>query len=162
MHILGLDPGLATTGYGIIDAQLGASKMITCGAIRTKADVPLAERLVVIYDQITFLLNTYHPEEAAVEQLFFNKNATSALTVGQARGVSLLCLSQHQLTVHEYTPLQVKLSLTGNGRADKSQVGFMVKALLNLREVPRPDDVADALAVAICHSFHATSRITHL
>jgi crossover junction endodeoxyribonuclease RuvC len=160
--ILGLDPGLATTGYGIIDAQPGSNRMITCGAILTQAGVPIAERLVIIYDQITMLLNEYHPEAAAVEQLFFNKNATSALAVGQARGVSLLCLSQHRLFTHEYTPLQVKSSLTGNGRAEKAQVGFMVRALLNLKEVPRPDDVADALAVAICHSFHASSPIARL
>lgn len=160
MLILGIDPGLATTGYGIVAVEKGKTKPVTFGAILTKADSPTTDRLLYLYERLSELAIKHQPEVAAVEQLFFNRNVSSALAVGQARGVALLCLAQHGIGVHEYTPLQVKLNLTGHGRAEKMQVGYMVRALLNLTEVPRPDDVADALAVALCHASHAGSSLT--
>lgn len=159
MLILGLDPGLATTGYGIVAADGSQTKAVAYGAVLTQAKEEPAHRLLTLYNSISALLDEHQPDVAVVEQLFFNKNVTSALAVGQARGVALLCLAQHGLQVCEYTPLQVKLNLTGNGRAEKAQVGFMVRVLLGLTQVPRPDDVADALAIALCHAAHAGSNL---
>jgi crossover junction endodeoxyribonuclease RuvC len=151
--ILGIDPGIAITGYGIIDTEGNIIKLLDFGCIRTDAKIVLEKRLEKIYLEISNLINKWFPREIVIEELFFNKNTKTALTVGQARGVVLLAAAQNQLPVSEYTPLQVKQSVVGYGRADKQQVQYMVKNLLNLSSVPKPDDAADALAIAICHAY---------
>lgn len=158
MIILGIDPGTATTGYGVVEFRAGALKPIDYGTIRTSAGVPLPLRLVDIYDRTLELIQTHDPDAFAVEQLFFSRNAKSAFDVGHARGIYLLAAAQRGLPITEYTPQQVKQSVTGQGAAAKNQVAFMVRALLGLRETPRPVDAADALAVAICHAHHLSSR----
>ncbi|MGI6036682.1 MAG: crossover junction endodeoxyribonuclease RuvC [Limnochordia bacterium] len=150
--ILGIDPGTALTGYGVVASDQRKLHPLTYGVIRTRADLDQAQRLRQIYDALEALIDKYHPGVVVVEQLFFNKNIRSALAVGQARGVAILAGAQAGLPVEEYTPLQVKQALTGQGRADKEQVAYMVKILLGLRETPKPDDVTDALAVAITHA----------
>lgn len=152
MLIMGVDPGIAITGYGIIEYLGNKFKVIDCGCIRTSAGLPMPERLLRIYDELDGILAHTRPDEFAIEELFFSKNARTALTVGHARGVSLLPAARLGLGIHEYTPLQVKQAVVGYGRADKGQVQYMVKTLLGLKDIPRPDDVADALAVAICHA----------
>ena len=152
MLILGIDPGTAITGYGLIRAEKNRLAPIDYGTLRTRAGEDTAVRLSVLYSQLSALIKTTAPDVVAVEQLFFNTNVTTALAVGQARGVILLAVAQAGIQLAEYTPLQVKQTITGNGRATKQQVGFMIKALLNLESVPRPDDVSDALAIAICHA----------
>lgn len=151
MFIMGLDPGTAITGYGLIKYDGSRFSMIDCGCIRTSPESPLSERLQIIYRELTDVIRQYKPEQFAIEELFFNKNARTALAVGHARGVAMLAASSAGLPVFEYTPLQVKQAVTGFGRAAKTQVQFMVKTILALPEAPEPDDVADALAVAICH-----------
>jgi crossover junction endodeoxyribonuclease RuvC len=148
---LGIDPGTAILGYAIVSSRANALSMIVCDVITTPAGMPLAQRLQQIYQGLSEVIATYQPNEAAMEELFFAKNARTALTVGHARGVAMLALANGGLTVAEYTPKQVKQAVTGYGSADKVQVGEMVRILLNLRAVPRPDDAADAAAVAICH-----------
>lgn len=148
---LGIDPGTAIVGYAIVEARGSALSMIACDVITTPAGMPLAQRLQQIYQRLSEIITRYQPNEGAMEELFFAKNARTALTVGQARGVALLALANGGLTIGEYTPRQVKQAVTGYGNADKMQVGEMVRILLNLRAVPRPDDAADAAAVAICH-----------
>lgn len=160
MRVLGLDPGLATTGYGLVDGEGQHLEIVAWGALRTPASMPLAERLVSLHGQLTALLDLYHPEVAAVEELFFGPNARTAIVVGEARGVALLTLAQAGLSIAEYTPLQIKQAATGYGQADKGQVQAMVRLLLRLNETPRPDDAADALAVCVCH--HATARTLSL
>ncbi len=152
MRIIGVDPGLATVGYAIIEKQGNSMKALDFGCIRTAAHVPLAIRLEEIFAAMETLLARWQPDVMALEQLFFNRNVTNALLVGQARGVCMLASCRAQCPVEEYTPLQVKQAVVGNGRAAKQQVAAMVKILLNLQDTPRPDDVADAMAVAICHS----------
>ena len=151
MVILGLDPGTATTGYGVIRVLGNRFQMLEYGIISTPAKTPMEKRLEMIYDNLQELLQKWQPDQAAVEELFFNQNITTAITVGQARGVLLLCCAQNNVPLAEYTPLQVKQALVGYGRADKKQMQAMVKAILNLETVPKPDDTADALAAAICH-----------
>mgnify|MGYP000989373457 FL=1 len=151
MRIMGIDPGLATLGYAIIDKQGNSYIARDYGCIRTGADMPVELRLLSIYREAGELFARWQPEVVAVEQLFFNRNVTNAFLVGQARGVCLLAAAVAKCQVAEYTPLQVKQAVVGNGRAAKQQVAAMVKALLNLRETPKPDDVSDALAVALCH-----------
>lgn len=151
---LGIDPGTAICGYGLVAGQDDDLHLVACGAITTEASLPLAERLQRIYQALRDLIAEYDPEEVAVEELFFNKNVRTALQVGQARGVVLLAAAESGLAVAEYTPLQVKQAIVGYGRADKQQVQQMVRVVLGLADVPRPDDAADALAVAICH-IHA-------
>ena len=158
MIILGIDPGTATTGFGIIRVVGNSIKPVDYGIIGTPPGVPMEQRLVMIYEQINQIIQTWKPEQVAIEELFFNKNITTGITVGQARGVLLLACAQNGLEVHEYTPLQVKQALVGNGRAEKKQVQFMVKTFLGLREVPKPDDAADALAIAICHTHHYQTK----
>lgn len=148
---LGIDPGTAIVGYAIVASSGNSLKMVACDVITTPAGMPLARRLQEIYQHLSKIIATYQPSEAAMEELFFAKNARTALTVGQARGVAMLALANGGLSVAEYTPKQVKQAVTGYGSADKVQVGEMVRILLNLRTVPRPDDAADAAAVAICH-----------
>ncbi len=158
---LGIDPGTAIMGYGLVDSgpdiglRAGVSgetlTMVEYGALYTPANTPLVERLPMLYDGLRELIAEYKPGAVAVEQLFFNKNVRTALAVGQARGVAILAAAHSGLPVGEYTPLQVKQAVVGYGRATKEQVQTMVKILLNMDHVPRPDDAADALAVAICH-----------
>ena len=148
---LGIDPGTAIVGYAVIEAQGSTLRMLACDVITTPARTPLSQRLQLIYQGLSEVIATYHPQEAAMEELFFAKNARTAMTVGQARGVAMLALANNGLSIAEYTPKQVKLAVTGYGGADKHQVGEMVRILLGLAAVPKPDDAADAAAIAICH-----------
>jgi crossover junction endodeoxyribonuclease RuvC len=157
---LGIDPGTAIVGYAVVAEQGSELSMITCDVITTPAGMPLPERLQHIYHRLSEIVSTYRPNEAAMEELFFAKNARTALSVGQARGVAMLALANGGLTVAEYTPKQVKQAVTGYGSANKEQVGEMVRILLRLKVIPRPDDAADAAAVAICH-LHTASYLTH-
>lgn len=151
MLILGVDPGLAIVGYSLVEKKGNKFSIIEYGVIRTGANKKNVERLQKIYNEMVAIIEKYRPDQMAVEELFFNKNVKTALRVGQARGVILLAGAQAGLEVAEYTPLQIKQAVVGYGRARKHQVQQMVKALLNLNEVPTPDDAADALAVSICH-----------
>ncbi|MGE5557932.1 MAG: crossover junction endodeoxyribonuclease RuvC [Bacillota bacterium] len=151
MVILGIDPGTATTGFGIIEKKGSSYAIVNYGVIKTSADLQLKDRLLLIYQDLCKLIAVYHPDSCAIEELFFNKNTRTALNVGQARGVALLAMAETGLPVGEYTPLQVKQAIVGYGRADKHQVQYMVKLLLNMTGLPKPDDAADALAVALCH-----------
>ena len=148
---LGIDPGTAIVGYAVVVAQGNELSMIACDVITTSASMLLPQRLQHIYTRLSEIIATYHPNEAAMEELFFAKNARTALTVGQARGVAMLALANGGLSIAEYTPMQVKQAVSGYGSAKKEQVGEMVRILLKLKAVPRPDDAADAAAVAICH-----------
>ena len=152
MIILGIDPGYGTIGYGVIDKNGSKLTPIDYGVIQTPKDENIAVRLAMIYDALHTLIEKYKPDEVAIEELFFNTNITTGIKVAQARGVILLCAVRECGRLFEYTPLMVKQSLTGNGRADKHQVQYMVKMMLKLKTEPRPDDAADALAVAICHA----------
>lgn len=152
MIILGIDPGFAIVGVGIIEYKGNKFRTVDYFALTTKAHTPIEERLKIIYDGITEAINKYKPDFLAVEELFFNNNAKTAIQVGQARGVILLAGVNANLPIYEYTPLQVKQAVVGYGRADKTQIQQMVKAILNLSEIPKPDDVADALAIAVCHA----------
>jgi len=147
--MLGVDPGLADTGYGFIIKEGQKLKIITCGSIKTSAKDDFIKRLEIIHQELEKLIKKHKPDVVAVEQLFFCKNVKTALLVGQARGVCLMTISENNLPIFEYTPMQVKQALTSYGKADKKQVGQMVRLLLNLKSVPKPDDAADALAVAI-------------
>ena len=152
MRILGIDPGYAIMGYGVIDSENGRLKAVDYGVVETNADEYLPERLERLYAGVRQLIDMYHPDCAVFEELFFYRNTTTAIAVGSGRGVALLAAQQRGIPLYEYTPMQIKLSVTGNGHADKSQVQHMVKSLLNLKIIPKPDDAADALAAAICHS----------
>ncbi len=152
MITLGIDPGTAITGYGIIkEEQDGSLIILDFGVIRTSADFSQADRLVLLYKRMKELILLHHPQLGAVEKLFFERNVRTALNVGQARGVALLAMAELGLKIGEYTPLEVKQAVVGYGGADKNQVQQMVKTILNLDAIPHPDDAADALAVAICH-----------
>ncbi len=150
MIILGIDPGFAITGYGVIKKEKDSLELIDHGAITTKAGVDFCLRLKDIHTDLQKIIERHRPDVAAVEQLFFCKNVTTALNVGHARGVALLTLGNYSLPIHEYTPMQVKQAITSYGGADKKQVQEMVKLLLKMRDIPKPDDAADALAIAIC------------
>ncbi len=152
MRILGIDPGFAIVGCGVIDYTGNKFSVVHHSAVTTKAGGKLENRLKSIYDGVCDMIDTYKPECIAVEELFFNTNAKTAIQVGQARGVILLAAVNKGLDVFEYTPLQVKQAVVGYGRAEKIQVQQMVKSILNLKEIPKPDDVADGLALAICHA----------
>jgi len=149
--VLGIDPGTAITGYGLVRGEGEALVLVEYGTVTTPAGEPLAARLVMLYRGLLELITQHRPDAVAVEELFFAQNTRTALAVGQARGVVLLAAANAGLPVHEYTPLQVKQALTGYGRAAKAQVQQMVRWLLHLEQSPQPDDAADALAVAICH-----------
>lgn len=152
MIILGFDPGIAIVGFGVIDKKGNSIRPIQYGSINTKAELDIGTRLKQVYDGAKEIIETYKPEVVSIEKLFFNKNVTTAMTVGQARGVLMLAAVEAELPIYEYTPLQIKQALVGYGRAEKKQIQEMVRMYLNLKEVPKPDDVADALAIAICHA----------
>lgn len=153
MIILGIDPGIATLGYGIINKDdRGNIKPIDFGVITTPKEFSKAKRLQIIYQQLQVLFDSYKPDSVAIEELFFNSNAKTAIEVAEARGVAVLCSINNCSKLYEYTPLQVKQALTGNGRAEKMQIQYMVRVMLGLSSTPKPDDAADALAVAITHA----------
>jgi crossover junction endodeoxyribonuclease RuvC len=160
MRVLGIDPGTATTGYGVVEEVGGELNSLAFGVIKTPTNQSLPARLQLIYRAVKELAVEWEPATAAVEELFFSRNVRTAMSVGQARGVALLALADAGLTVAEYTPLAIKQAVTGYGSADKAQMQEMVRLLLGLAQVPRPDDAADALAVAICHLHSA--RLTVL
>jgi crossover junction endodeoxyribonuclease RuvC len=152
MKILGIDPGTATTGWGLVSIDGGKMKAQSCGCILTPPKQNQAVRLAHIYSELDNIIKKTKPDVFAIEKLFFINNIKTAMTVGEARGVCLLVAQQHGLPIFEYTPLQVKQSLTGYGKAEKNQIQMMVKSLLKLKEIPKPDDMADALAIAITHA----------
>ena len=159
MLAIGIDPGTAITGYGLVREEGdGSLTVIDYGAITTSSSKPMPERLVQLYQQLKELLVLHNPQSGAVEKLFFARNVRTALTVGQARGVALLALAEAGVALAEYTPNEVKQAVAGFGGADKSQVQKMVQAILNLGEIPQPDDAADALAIAVCHLHSARMR----
>ena len=157
MRSLGIDPGYAILGYGIIDVKGNKFSPVDYGAVRTEASMDMPRRLKTLYGSLAQLIRKYEPDEASIEELFFNNNAKTAILVGEARGVAVLACADGGLPIGEYTPLQIKQALVGYGRADKKQVQFMVKTMLGLESVPKPDDTADALAAAICHA-HSKGR----
>lgn len=159
MRIIGIDPGYAIMGWGILDLKGNKFSIVDYGSITTDAGVDAAKRLQHIYAELGAIIAKYEPEEAAIEELFFNNNAKTVILVGEARGIAVLACANAGLEISEYTPLQIKQALVGYGRADKKQVQAMVKAILNLKEVPRPDDTADAVAAAICHGHSRGRRI---
>lgn len=151
MRIIGLDPGTATTGYGIIDASPDKLISVTYGVISTSPKLEMPQRLQKIYQELSKLIEKYQPETAGVEELFFGRNVTTAITVGQARGILLLALANANIPIKEYSPPKIKDAVVGYGKAEKAQVQLMVRNLLDLEETPRPDDAADGLAIAITH-----------
>jgi crossover junction endodeoxyribonuclease RuvC len=159
MTVLGIDPGTATTGYGLIrEREDGGLQVVDYGVILTPAKMPMPERLLELHEKLTELIHLHHPHSGAVEKLFVYRNVTNAISVGQARGVALLTMAQAHLSIFEYTPMEVKQAVAGYGGADKNQIQQMVKALLELESIPKPDDAADALAVAITHIHSAKIR----
>lgn len=158
MRILGIDPGYAIVGYGVLDYVSGRFSVVGFGAVTTPADLPFEKRLKMIYDDITEIIETYKPDEMGIEKLFFNTNEKTAIDVAQARGVTLLPAIMRNIPIYEYTPLQVKSSIVGYGRAEKKQVQEMTKTMLHLKEVPKPDDTADAVAIAITHGLSINTR----
>ena len=157
LRILGIDPGYAIVGYGVVDYAKNSFSVVGYGAVTTKAKTPFEDRLSVIYDDIIQIIEKYKPHRLSIEKLYFNTNSTTAIDVAQARGVIVLAAKQKGVEVYEYTPLQVKQAVTGYGRAEKHQVMEMVKSLLSLKAVPKPDDTADALAIAICDGHYSDS-----
>ena len=151
MIVLGIDPGTAIMGYGVVEYRNSKHKALAYGTIRTSKDEKTEERLKLLFQGVNRLLDEHRPDVMAVEELFFNRNTTNAISVGQARGVALLAAGLREMPVGEYTPLQVKQAVVGYGRAEKHQVQFMIKRILGLEETPKPDDAADALAIAICY-----------
>lgn len=159
MRILGIDPGIAIVGFGLIESNRGSVRMLQYGAVTTEAGLPLATRLVQIENDMTALIAQLKPDEIAVEELFFSKNITTGIAVAHGRGVILCTAERLGVPIFEYTPMQVKQAVAGYGLADKKQVMDMTKRLLKLKAVPKPDDAADALAIAICHARSATSLL---
>ncbi len=156
MIVIGIDPGTATTGYGLVqEEEDGGLAVLNYGVIQTSSQLSMPDRLLALFKELREIIHLHHPHSGAVEKLFFQRNVRTALSVGQARGVALLALAEEGLPVAEYTPLEVKQAVVGYGGADKVQVQQMVRALLRLDEVPQPDDAADALAIAICHIHSA-------
>lgn len=159
MIILGIDPGVATVGFGVLRAERQKNKLIQYGVITTPPGLQLSTRLLQISNDMEELIRRFHPDEMAVEELFFTKNITTGIAVAHGRGVILLAAERLGVPVFEYTPMQVKQAVVGYGKAEKRQVMLMTQRLLGMKEVPRPDDAADALALAICHSRAATSLL---
>ncbi|MBQ9961621.1 MAG: crossover junction endodeoxyribonuclease RuvC [Firmicutes bacterium] len=158
MRILGIDPGYAILGWGVIDVIGNRFSVVDYGAITTDTSMNMPCRLEALYDGLTEIMSKYQPDEASIEELFFNSNAKTAILVGEARGVAVLACQKGNLKINEYTPLQIKQALVGYGRADKQQIQYMVKTMLNLKAAPKPDDTADALAAAICHAHSANTK----
>ena len=159
MIILGIDPGLAIVGWAVIESVRGNFRPIAYGAITTPAHTPIESRLLIIENDLTEIINKYKPDEMAVEELFFNTNATTAIAVAEARGVILCTAHKKGVKINEYTPLQVKQAVVGYGKAEKHQVIAMVTSILRLPSPPKPDDTADALAIAVCHAHTGASRL---
>lgn len=162
MKILGIDPGYAIVGFGILEAQRGQARLVRCGAINTPAGVPMPRRLVQIQEDLETLIRTFSPDVMAIEELFFNTNVTTAIGVAQARGVILMTAAKLGVEIFEYSPSQVKQAVVGYGKAEKHQVMEMTRRLLGLAAVPKPDDAADAVAIALCHARSHTSRLRRL
>lgn len=162
MRILGIDPGYAIVGWGVLDYEKNRFSVVDFGAITTQAGVPFDRRLEQIYDEITSILDRTRPQVLSMEKLYFTNNKTTGIDVAQARGVLMLACRQHGLEINEYTPMQVKQGVVGYGKAEKRQVMEMTRIILNLKEVPKPDDTADALAMAICHAHVNGSAIGSL
>ena len=162
MRILGIDPGYGITGFGVIEADRGKQSLITCGAITTPAGMDFSARLEIIYNDMTELIRATHPDAVAIEELFFGQNVTTGIGVAQSRGVILLAIRQAGLEVTSYKPMQVKQALVGYGNASKHQMQEMTKRLLHLPAMPKPDDAADAIAIALCHARSSTSLLARL
>ncbi len=159
MVILGIDPGFAIVGWGVVEYSGSRFRTLGYGSVQTQAHIPMEDRLLQIYEGLCTIIEKYKPQAMAVEELFFNTNITTGIRVAEARGVILMCARQHGVEVFEYTPLQVKQAVVGYGRADKKQVISMVTTILSLPEPPKPDDTADALAIAVCHAHTGGSRL---
>ena len=159
MRILGIDPGYATTGFGILEAGRGSVQLLNYGTITTPTTLTFPERLVVLYDDMTQLIETVKPDAVAVEELFWGHNITTGIGVSHGRGVILLAIAQSGIPLFEYTPMQVKQAVVGYGKAEKRQVMDMTRRLLHMQQVARPDDAADAIAIALCHARSSTSRL---
>lgn len=159
MRILGIDPGLAIVGWGVIEYEKAKIYPVAFGAIRTPQGIPTEDRLAMIYGGMKELISRYHPDEMSIEELFFTNNITTGIRVAEARGISLLAAKQANLPLQEYTPMQVKQAVVGYGKAEKKQVIAMVTSILGLKDPPKPDDTADALAIAICHAHSGSSRL---
>ena len=162
MVILGIDPGYAIVGWGVIEYEHSRFRVLGYGAITTNADTPFPQRLESIYNDMCYVFNKYNPSVMSMEKLFYNSNQKTVIDVAQARGVITLCAQMHNKEIFEYTPLQVKQSVTGYGRAEKKQVMEMTRSILSLESVPKPDDTADALALAICHAHCNASSLGKL
>ena len=162
MVILGIDPGYAIVGWGVIEYEHSRFRILGYGAITTNADTPFPQRLESIYNDMCYVFNKYNPSVMSMEKLFYNSNQKTVIDVAQARGVITLCAQMHNKEIFEYTPLQVKQSVTGYGRAEKKQVMEMTRSILSLESVPKPDDTADALALAICHAHCNASSLGKL
>ena len=162
MRILGIDPGYGITGFGIIDAQRGQCRLVRCGAITTPAGMDFSARLEIIYEDMRELLKVAQPDAVAIEELFFGQNVTTGIGVAQSRGVILLAIRQAGLEVTSYKPMQVKQAVVGYGNATKHQVQDMTKRLLGLSAMPKPDDAADAIAIALCHARSSTSLLAQV
>ena len=159
MVILGIDPGLAIVGWGVVQYTANRFAPMAYGSIQTKAGIPVEDRLSQIYDRLSEIIEKYKPDAISVEELFWNTNVTTGIVVAEARGVILLCARKHGIPIYEYTPMQVKQAVVGYGKADKKQVISMVTLMLGLKEPPKPDDTADAIAIAICHAHTGASGI---
>ncbi|MBQ8196144.1 MAG: crossover junction endodeoxyribonuclease RuvC [Oscillospiraceae bacterium] len=162
MRILGIDPGYAIVGYGVLDYDHNQFTVVNYGAITTEAHTPFEQRLVEIYDDMNSLIEMFRPDCMSIERLYFTNNKTTGIDVAQARGVITLAAAKHGVEIYEYTPLQVKQSVVGYGRAEKHQVQEMVKNILRLKECPKPDDTADAVALAICHGHSSGSSLSRI
>ena len=159
MRILGIDPGVATIGFGLVEAEKNQYRLVRCGVITTPAHTSLSSRLEQIYDDLSELLDAFRPDAVSVEELFFNTNITTGIAVAHGRGVILLACQKAGIRIYEYTPLQVKQAVVGYGRAEKKQVMDMVRRICNLKTAPKPDDAADAVALALCHARSTTSLL---
>ena len=159
MRILGIDPGYAIVGFGILEADRGQARLVRCGAINTQAGVPMPMRLLQIQEDMETLIRTFQPDVMAIEELFFNTNVTTGIGVAQARGIILAAAAKLGVEIFEYTPSQVKQAVVGYGKAEKKQVMEMTRMMLSLKAVPKPDDAADALAIALCHAHTAGSHM---
>ena len=153
MRILGIDPGIAIMGYGVIEFKENKIKVLENGVVTTSSKTKTGKRLELLYENLHQIIEEFQPDEFAIEELFFNSNVKTAIIVGHARGIQVLCAQQKGLPIYEYTPLQIKQAITGYGRASKSQMQLTVTQLLNLKAIPKPDDAADALSVALCHAL---------